>query len=48
MMLKWLVAPVVVYGAFVALVYVAQREAAPGRVPDRRRGQEHGRARGLH
>ena len=25
MMLKWLIAPVVVYGAFVALVYVAQR-----------------------
>src|SRR4029077_5456018 len=25
MMLKWFIAPVVVYGAFVALVYVAQR-----------------------
>jgi hypothetical protein len=25
MTLKWLIAPVVVYGAFVALVYVAQR-----------------------
>jgi hypothetical protein len=24
-MLKWFIAPVVVYGAFVALVYVAQR-----------------------
>jgi hypothetical protein len=24
-MLKWVIAPVVVYGAFVALVYVAQR-----------------------